>query len=252
MTTMNAASDHPGRSPFRDEYRALEDRFRVQADKDDDPYLPNVEPDGPVPYVFIGQEPSFGRWAKTKDEGPRRVAEGFRNFVADEHGDVVLLHHAIRHYLGTDRYLITDLSKGAMFVRNSDADREARWERWFPMLRTELEVVGPNARIYALGHKVEDFLKEHEHPADEYLMHYSVTAQSARKRVGERHPAELAELRATVTLYDIFQTAEQILAPIPAKIRDTTLRGMSRIDLNQQYRYELLLAYKLAFEGRGS
>jgi hypothetical protein len=241
----------PRRSPFRDDYRALEDRFRAEAERDGDPYLPNVEPDGPVPYVFIAQEPSFGRWAGTKDEGRRRVAEGFRNFVADEHGDVVLLHHAIRRYLATDRYLITDLSKGAMFVKDSDAEREARWERWFPMLRTELDVVGPDARVYALGGKVERFLRKHGRSADECLMHYSVTAQRGRKLYGERHPDELAELRATVTLDDILQTAEQILAPIPAESRDATLRGLRRVDLSQNYRYELLLAYKLAFEGRG-
>ena len=80
-------------------YHDLEDRFRAQAEADGDIYLPNVEPSGPVDYVFIAMAPSLGHWARTPQEARAKVEAGFRNFVADEVGDVVLLHHAIRHYL---------------------------------------------------------------------------------------------------------------------------------------------------------
>jgi hypothetical protein len=73
-------------------------------------------------------------------------------------------------------------------------------------------------------------------------------AQAARKKVGERYPAELAALQATVKLEDILQTAEQVLAPVPARLREETIRGLSRIDLTRAHRVELLLAYKLGFE----
>src|ERR1019366_3140492 len=112
---------------FHDAYHDLEDCFRALAVADGDIYLPNVEPSGPVRYVFIAMEPSLGRWAKSDAKVAReKVEAGFRNFVADEVGDVVLLHHAIRQYLGTESYHITDFSKGAMLTAHANLDRSER------------------------------------------------------------------------------------------------------------------------------
>jgi hypothetical protein len=69
---------------FHDAYHDLEDRFRARAEADGDIYLPNVEPSGPVEYVFIAIEPSLGRWAGSPHEAKGKVKDGFRNFVADE------------------------------------------------------------------------------------------------------------------------------------------------------------------------
>ena len=75
---------------FHKKYRDLEDRFRVLAETDGDVYLPNLEPSGPVRYVFIAMEPSLGRWARSPQEARARVEAGFRNFIADQVVDVVL------------------------------------------------------------------------------------------------------------------------------------------------------------------
>jgi hypothetical protein len=49
-----------GGMSFHEKYRDLEDRLRALAEADGDVYLPNVEPSGPVRYVFIAMEPSLG------------------------------------------------------------------------------------------------------------------------------------------------------------------------------------------------
>jgi hypothetical protein len=95
------------------------DRFRTQAEADGDIYVPNVEPSGPVEYVFIAMEPSVGRWARSPQEARAKLEAGFRNFVADEVGGVVLLHHAIRHYLGTESY-------PDRFLQRGNADRACK------------------------------------------------------------------------------------------------------------------------------
>ena len=58
--------------------RSLQKVFGAQATDDGDVYVPIVEPSGTVAYVFVGQEPSLGRWTKTKDDGRDRIAAGFR------------------------------------------------------------------------------------------------------------------------------------------------------------------------------
>ena len=52
-------------SSFRIAYRELEERMKALAEADDNVFLPNSEPDGPVQYVLICMEPSLGWWARS-------------------------------------------------------------------------------------------------------------------------------------------------------------------------------------------
>jgi hypothetical protein len=250
-TTTNAAPDHPGRSSFYDRYRALENQFRAQAAKDMRVYVPNVEPSGPVPYVFVTMEPS-GDWASSPQEAQAMLERGFRNFVEDRNGGVIYLHHAIRHYLDAERYHITDISKAAMRVSEAARERPVRYEEWYPLLREELRVVGPDARVYAVGKSdVAGFLKGRiPLDPDRVLLHYGPRGIAHRYKATREHPDEFEAFRATVSQDDILATAKAVVAPVPAWVRDPVLRRLSRLELTAPFRLALLFTYKLAFEGR--
>ena len=100
-------------------------------------------------------EPSWGRWARSLDDGRAKVEAGFRNFVS--HIDTIILHFCIRHYLcvGNERYHITDLSKGAMPIKRASIARSDRYERWYGLLLEEVDLVATSeARIFAVGQAV--------------------------------------------------------------------------------------------------
>ena len=246
-TTTNAAPDHPGRSSFHDRYRVLEDQFRAQAEADGAVYVPNVEPLCPVSYVFLTMEPSHS-WAVNPDDARAKVARGFRNFARDD--GPLLLQHAIRRYL-TDSYHLTDLSKGAMWVADADAEREARYERWHPRLLAELALVGPDAPVYAVGGPVAEHLQAYGIPivGNRSLLHYSGQGSRHRMRAVQGREPEFDAFCATVTRTDILDTAEAIYGRMPAWVSDPAIRYAQRMELTRS-RLALLFTYKLAFEGR--
>lgn len=250
QTTTNAAPDDPERSSFHDRYRLLEDQFRAQADADAGGavYLPNVEPLGPVRYVFVTMEPSLRGWARDVDDARAKVERGFRNFARDD--GPLLLQHAIRRYL-TDSYHLTDISKGAMRVADAGADREARYKRWHPALRTELALVGPDAPVYAVGGPVAEHLKAFGIPivGDRPLLHYSGQGSRHRLTAVQGRQPEFDAFCATVMRTDILDTAEAIYGRMPAWVSDPAIRYAERMELTTS-RLALLFTYKLAFEGR--
>jgi hypothetical protein len=238
---------------FADEYHELEARFRTLAEADGEVYLPNVEPTGPVQHVFVAMEPSIGRWAGRSASPAARaraarekVEAGFRNFVADEVGDVVLLHHAIRQYLGTS-YHLTDFSKGAMLVDRAKGERAERYDRWYPLLLAELRLVGPQARVWAVGRDPAAALRDRGFTDFAEVLHYSSRAGLARARAVRGHEAQFEAFRETVTMKDVLGTAEAVLQPVPAWLREQTLRALARTQLTPS-KAKLMFSYKLAFD----
>jgi len=204
---------------FQEKYRDLEARFKALAEADGDVYLPNVEPSGPVRYVFIALEPSLGRWASSPQEARARVEAGFRNFVADQVVDVVLLHHAIRYYLGTESYHLTDFSKGAMLTAHANIDRTERYDRWYQLLLAELALVGPEAQIVAVGKVVASHLRKRGLRCDT-ILHYSDVAQPARAAAIRGHESEFEAFRSSVSVEDVLATAVKVLELVPAELRE--------------------------------
>ena len=115
---------------FRAAYRKLEARMKGLAKADGDVFLPNPEPLRPVEYIFVCMEPSLGRWARSANEARAKVEAGFRNFLSSI--EDFILHFCIQQYLcePTQRYHITDLSKGAMLVARAGVARTQRYDRW--------------------------------------------------------------------------------------------------------------------------
>src|SRR5262245_47889459 len=123
---------------FRAAYLKLEERMRERAEADGDVFLPNPEPLGTVQYVLICMEPSLGWWARgSVDYARSRVEAGFRNFLFSI--EDFILHFCVRHYLcrPTERYHITDFSKGAMHVKHAGLARIERYDRWYALLHEE-------------------------------------------------------------------------------------------------------------------
>src|SRR5450759_1165356 len=144
---------------FHTVYRELEERMKALAEADCNVFLPNPEPLGPVDYVLICMEPSFGRWARTADEARSKVEAGFRNFLSSI--EVSILHFCVRRYLcePEQRYHITDLSKGAMLVNRAGLARIQRYHKWYPLLLEELDLCATaSAGIVAVGNVVSQYL----------------------------------------------------------------------------------------------
>lgn len=195
---------------FRDAYRELEARMKALAEADDDDvYVPNPEPLGPVDYVFICMEPSL-TWARSPDEGRAKVEAGFRSFVWSI--EDFILHFCIRRYLcePTEQYYITDMSKGAMPVDRARIGRTQRWGRWYDLLVEEVNLVAkPRARVFAVGGKVYDYLvrvrSDFPWPLT-CVVHYAAWAHTLAERI-VGHEDTFEQFKSTVSLELVLATA---------------------------------------------
>jgi hypothetical protein len=236
---------------FRAEYRKLEARFRALAEADGDVFLPNPEPLGPVEYVFICMEPSLGRWARPADKAKSKVEAGFRNFLPSD--EVAILHFCIREYLlaPTQRYHITDLSKGAMLGTRAGVARTQRYDRWYGLLLEELDLVATSgAGIFAVGTAVAHYLARRAFPRPfTKVIHYSGVAAGARATGLIGHEDRFAAFRGSVSLEDVLTTADAVLmaAAVPTSIRGETLAQLAKRQLSASWQ-QLIFNYKLAFE----
>lgn len=236
---------------FHASYRDLEERMSALAEADGDAFVPNPEPEGPVHYVLICMEPSLGRWARSEAEARSKLEAGFRNFFFSF--EDFILHFCIRHYLcgPAERYHITDFSKGAMLVDRAHLDRVQRYDRWYPLLKEEIDLVAtPKAGIVAVGKVVSEDLRRrgfqrHITP----VIHYSGQAARARNKGIEGYEDRFQEFRSSVALEDVVDTALDVLrsARVAAEFRDPALLRLEKSDLTTS-RQKLMFSYKLAFE----
>jgi len=226
--------------------------MKDRAEADGDVFLPNVEPEGPAHHVLIAMEPSLGRWARSADEARSKVEDGFRNFLPSD--EVSILHYCIRRYLcgPEERYHITDLSKGAMHVKDAGLARFERWDRWYPLLQEEIDLVAtPNARFAAIGKVVAEYLQRQSFGDFTRVIHYSRQAASSRNAGIRGHEEDFQGFFGSVSPDDLVTTAEQVLgaARVPAEIRN---KGLSQLKSSSSQltdsRQKLIFNYKLAFE----
>lgn len=237
---------------FQAAYRALEDRFRTRAEADGDVYIPNPEPEGPTDYIFVCMEPSLGRWADSDPEkGRARVEQGIRNFLYSM--EDYILDFAARHYLcGSDEsYHVTDISKGAMPTDRAGEEREDRYNRWYPLLREELDLLATEkSRIIAVGKAPYDYLsrKPVELPLTR-ILHYSSQAARARNKAVEGREDRFRAFEGSVTHADLLDTAEEVLrdASVPDWVHEETVSRLNRRELTTS-RQKLLFIYKEEFE----
>lgn len=241
---------------FQIEYSELERFFQQQVDKDnaehgcDSIYLPNISSSEPVDFVLIAMEPSLGRWARSLEEAQEKIDRGFRNFAYSIEDFV--LHFCVRRYLCLDdeTYHITDISKGAMLVRNAESQRQGRYDRWYPLLKTELrEITKPEAKVISIGNDVGAFLRRKglENHAGT-ILHYSPQAAKYREDSVKGREQAYQNFASEVKLDDIEQTAEAVLEEAQMKcFRNETLKRIRRSTLSDS-RKKLMFTYKVKFE----
>jgi hypothetical protein len=236
---------------FHAAYRDLEGRMKALAEADGDVFLPNPEPEGPVDYVFICMEPSLGRWARSAEEAESKVDAGFRNFLFSI--EDFILHFCIRHYLceSTQRYHITDFSKGSMLVERAGLARIQRYDRWYALLQEEIDLVAvSDAAIVAVGKVVFQRLKRRgfQRPFTQ-IIHYSGQAGRARSAAIVGHEDGFEAFRGSVSIKDVAATAEAVLREtrVPTEMCNETLSRLSKSQLSTSGQ-QLIFSYKLALE----
>lgn len=236
---------------FHAAYQELQKKMRSLAVAEGDIYLPNPEPDGPVQYILICMEPSLGRWARSAQEARSKVEMGFRNFLPSD--ETSILHFCNRRYLcgPGERYYITDFSKGAMLVDQAGLARAQRYEKWFELLKEEIDLVAtPGAGIVAVGKVVAQHLRRQGFGRQfTQVIHYSGQAARARIEGIAGREASFEAFKDSVTDEDLLATAREVLASarVPDKISNETLSLLKRFRLTAS-RKQLIFNYKLAFE----
>jgi hypothetical protein len=229
--------------------------MKALAESDGDVFLPNPEPEGPARYVLICMEPSLGQWARSGEEGKAKVEAGFRNFLSSL--EDFILHFAVLHYLCKpgERYHITDMSKGAMVVNRAAVNRFERYNRWYPLLLEELQLVAaPDASIVAVGGAVAEHLalRGFQQPFTR-IIHYSGQAGPARNAAVVGQEGSFQAFSHSLSLDAVLTTAEEVLkaARVPAAFRDETLTRLMRRQLTTS-RKKLMFSYKVTFDAMRS
>ena len=179
-------------------YSDLEREFREQVKRDQAHgvecyYLPCVRPESKVDYIFVGMEPS-SNGAASVEEGEKMVKEGADNFGCctpppdDATYQLGLFKLSFDRFLCQDgeTYYMTDVSKGAMLVKNAGSSREKRFEDWYPLLQREIGIVGKlEATIIAIGKPVKELLDQKAGRPVDRILHYSRVAIAHRKRAAK-------------------------------------------------------------------
>jgi len=244
-------------SGFRASYRALESRMMTLAEADGDVFLPNPEPAAPVEHVFICMEPSLRWWSIDAEDAKAKIAAGFRNFVFLDHG-TLSLHFAIREYLcgPGERYYLTDISKGVMAVKRAGIDRTKRWDRWYPLLLDELNLVArPGAHTFAVGEVVDGFLSDNSFTRRltktihySSVMHYSPVNVAHRKKRIAGHEGDYEEFKRSLSIDRVLAIANEVMTEsLPPPLRDLALARLTPLHLFESD-LQLIFIYKLAFE----
>ena len=236
---------------FGERVRDLERCFGAFAERDGSVYLPNFMPTGPVDYVFIGMEPSLGAWASSLEKAKAKIAAGFRNFMWSM--EDFILHTSARHYLCEpgQTYYVTDISKGAMSVKRANLDRTVRYERWFPLLVQEIDLVAkPDAKVIPVGQAVAQDLRARGFARALYpILHYSGQAGRARRAAIAGQEDAFRAFASSVSLDSILAAASITLREndVPPSLLDSTLARLRRARLTES-RLRLLFVYKRRFE----
>jgi hypothetical protein len=251
MSTATISHEVPSNEKFHTEYQALVAKMRDLAESDGAIFLPNIEPKKPADFIFICMEPSIGHWARPIGEGKKKVEAGFRNFTASM--EAMIFHFCVQQYLckSNQTYHFTDISKGAMTIELANVDRTKRYKRWHELLLSEMDLVAaPNAKIFAVGKAVADYLEESKFPRPvNRIIHYSALSGKARADGIRGQEEDFARFKESVTLAHLVDAGNKVFdsSPQMEKFRESTLKSIASGDLSESRR-KLIYIYKRAFE----
>ena len=251
MNKATISPELPSNEKFQADYEALVNKMRDLAESDGAVFLPNIEPKKPADFIFICMEPSIGHWARPIGEGKKKVEAGFRNFTASM--EAMIFHFCVQQYLckANQSYHFTDISKGAMTIKLANIARTERYRRWHELLLSEMDLVAaPNAKIFAVGKAVADYLEKSKFPRPvNRIIHYSAVSQKARADGIRGHEDDFKRFVGSVTLANLIEVAKRVFDSSPQmdKFRESTLKSIASGDLSKS-RQKLIYIYKRAFE----
>ena len=246
--------------PFSEQYAALEAKFKAQVEKDNEDFkshrfesnfLSNIAPKGPVDYILVAMEPSFGGRSGVPTPGKALNSRNFTGSLED-----FILHYCVREYLceGERSYYLTDLSKGAMPVARASGSlalRYERYRRWYPLLCQEIGLVGPNAPVIPVGHVVRDFLEVQNIRNLTYeILHYSQSAVAHRPKIPDLYNVQFSEFKKTVDMSVIEATVRRVMeeSQLGSATLEATLKRLQRGAGLTDSRKQLMFTYKYQFE----
>jgi len=240
---------------FQKAYNELEVKMRDLAKKDDEIFIPFIVPYSPVDYIFICMEPSFGPWAKNREDAENKLRDGHINFL--DGYNAMILHYAIRNYLckNGQSYYITDLAKGSMLVKDANVNRIARYKNWYPILLEEINLVGTtDVKVFTVGTAVTSFIESQDFSRKiTPLIHYSQVAVRHWDKIAQQHKESFETFQNTVSHEDILNNAEDVIksAGVSNIIRDRILSNLGKGSLTLP-RLKLMFNYKVSFESVAS
>ncbi len=235
-------------------YAALESKFKAQVQEDrekfgiDSEYLPNRNFELPADFVLVGMEPGIGI---TNDLAAARetwIDRGAKNWVGST--QVAVLNYCAEKFLPGSHY-ITDVAKGAMKPKDARRGQAAKYRRWYPLLREEIEIVAkPKAPVIAMGGHAYDLLRRKGDFVGRLhaVRHYST---QAAKLFGEMIPGREPE-------YDEFKRRVdfgKVISLMARIIRDNDMDYFADHLMNQlqrssgltESRKKLMFDYKVRF-----
>jgi hypothetical protein len=149
------------------------------------------------------------------------------------------------------RYHITDLSKGAMLGKHAGLLRADRYDRWYPLLQEEIDLIAaPGACVIAVGKTVAAYLRRREFPREVTpVIHYSPLAGMARTARLQGHEDQFREFESSISPEAVLATAQAVLdeSGVPPEIHKEALALVARSQLSE-FRRKLVYCYKLDFE----
>ncbi|MGA9116118.1 MAG: hypothetical protein WB626_05030 [Bacteroidota bacterium] len=149
-------------------------------------YLPNPVFSESPRICVVAMEPAV-RQSQVDGLPHDKKKQSFMNFLATVQD--FILHYCLYLRCGKSfEYYITDISKGAMTLRDARKKRDERYKGWIPLLRRELSAFG-NPPLVSFGSRPLSILRQEygsEHV--EYLMHHSLNNAWRFRRVYGGHP----------------------------------------------------------------
>ena len=216
-------------------------------------YLPNVDPNENVDYIFITMEPSFGKWARTEKNAKEMINKGFRNFLWSK--DDFIFHFSIYYFLSKN-YYITDISKVAVLTTTANETRGDVYQLWTKHLLREIDIIGgKGSKIFYVGNIVEKYLKNEirdKHMAGK-IIHYSVNAGKKRKEARKQDPDAytkfFTEKKEIISEEKIFEFAENLLRDSidNDNLINSILERLKKNTFLTESRKELMFTYYLTF-----
>ena len=200
-------------------------------------------------FVLVAKEPSLSGGGLGKEDS--NFSQSIEDFI---------LHYCVREYLceGAETYYLTDLSKGAMSVKDAGKDPLPRYYRWYPLLEEELRLVTKpgKTRVIAIGNGARDFLTAKNLCCGricdriEGVMHSSRVAAPHIEKAIQCWKGSFPEFSETVEMDDIVKTARCVWEEIGHSQSEIKRRvkQLQRGSGLTESRKKLMFYYKNRFE----